>query len=56
MAYEKQGFTNGMILEAANLIAMEDGIIALEEYVDGEEFMAKIIAALPRYNGEVEDV
>lgn len=33
MAYSKQGFANGNVLDASQLIAMEDGILANEEAI-----------------------
>ena len=58
MAYTKQGFTNGMTLEAKQLVVIEDAIIEMQNY-DGkyvQGIVNTVMEALPRYNGEVEPV
>lgn len=56
MAYKKQNFANGQVLTAEQLNHMEDGIVANEWTEEKQsKLVADVIAALPVYNGEVEE-
>lgn len=60
MPYEKQNFENGHVLDADQLNHMEQGIFdamdLAEQGADIDAIVDAVIAALPLYNGEVEEV
>lgn len=60
MPYEKQNFENGRVLDADQLNHMEQGIFdamdLAEQGADIDAIVDAVIASLPLYNGEVEEV